>query len=91
MPKALLIEPFAEAIALADHMASEHDDFIRKHSTVDLVFKENEDALLSAEPERHLVDDAELVRSMGEVVAELRQEFAGANRRLKQRVQELER
>jgi hypothetical protein len=91
---ALERQRMAEAMQQADNMAAEHENFIRKHATLDdtVVYKENDAALVAAvEPERHWIDNDELVRCMGEVVADLRQEFAGTNRRLKTRVKELER
>jgi hypothetical protein len=79
----------ADPIALADFMAAQADDFI-KRSTVEVVYKERQDALVSAEPERHLVDDEEMINSVGEVVYQLRKEFESGDEILKQRVQELE-
>ena len=62
-----------------------------KHSTVDAgLQRERKTPWSSAEPERHLVDDEEMVQSVGEVVYELRKEFESGDEILKQRVQELE-
>jgi hypothetical protein len=77
-------QQLAEALKMSDNMAREHSDFIRKHAPLDdtVSRKENANALVAAaEPERHWIDNDELVHTMGHVVAELRQEFAGTNQR----------
>lgn len=75
-----------DPIALCDLLA-QSDDFIRKyHNTTDIVYKENDNALVSAEPERHLVD----VEEVGEAVYELRKEFKTGDEILTQRIKDLE-
>jgi hypothetical protein len=81
----------ADPIALCDFFATHADDFIRrKMQSNELVYKRTEDALVVAEPERHLVDDEEMVSAVGEVVYQLRKEFESGDKILQQRVQELE-
>jgi hypothetical protein len=65
----------ADPIALADFLASQADDFIRREMQSNkLVYKENPVALVAAEPERHLVD----VEEVGEAVYELRKNSRAA-------------
>jgi hypothetical protein len=80
----------ADPLALADFMAAQNDDFIRKMQGNDLVFKKNPDALVATAAVASPFDDPTFFDDIAYVVAELRREFQSDDRILKQRVQALE-
>ena len=81
-----------DPIALADFMAKQSNDFIRKLQSNELVYKDNSEALVSAAAAAASspFDDPAFFEDIAYVVAELRKEFTSGDRILKQRVQELE-
>jgi hypothetical protein len=79
----------ADPIAMADFLAAQNDDFIRKMQSNELVYKENPDALVPAAAPSPF-DDPAFFEDIAYIVAELRREFETGDRILKQRVQELE-